>query len=79
MTLKEKILAEFKRKNYKKDFHWVFQQYNSFRCDLPSFEKEEFTSALEELCEEGLLMCVTTFSPPHYCLTLEGEKYLYDR
>ena len=63
--------------NLKKGEHWQFQQYISFWNDLPSFEKEEFENALVELCKGGLIECVENFNPPHYCLTLKGEMYIY--
>lgn len=75
--LKEKILSEMRVKKMEKGFVWIFQQYNTFKCELEPPLRNIFESCMSELCENGVFLRESHTNMPAYRLTEYGEKIVY--
>lgn len=75
--MREKIYEEIRRLSMSQNHVWRFQQYNPFRLNLNPIEQREFSTVMNELCEEGIFTVEKDDSVVLFRLTEKGEKLIY--
>lgn len=75
--MREKIYEEIRRLSMGQNHVWRFQQYNPFRLNLNPIEQREFSTVMNELCEEGIFTVEKDDSVVLFRLTEKGEKLIY--